>query len=250
MRILSRLVFGLFCLILFSVETQAGEFNLTIAAGIGLKDVINELSDRFARKNPGVKIMKNFGASGALAKQIENGAPADIFISANMKWMEYMKERKLADLASIGTFTYNSLVFIGPADKKVSGMQDLTRLEKIALGSPKSVPAGEYAMEAIKNAGVDRQLEKKLVMARDVRDCLMYSERGEVDGSFVYRTDALLAKQSKVLFTVPQKLYSRVVFPMALTPAGAKNRAARSFFNYLQSNDAKAILAKFGFALK
>ena len=246
MRIVTRLILSLFCLTLFSVEAQAGEVNLSIAAS--LKDVINELADSYARENPGVKILKNYGGSGAVAKQIENGAPADIFVSANLKWMDYLKERKLLDLASIGTFTYNSLVFIGPPNNKVTCMQDLTRLKKIAIGSPKSVPAGEYAMEAMKKTGVDSQLEKKLVMAKDVRDCLMYSERGEVDGSFVYRTDALLAKQSKVLFTVPQELYSRIVYPMALAPAGAKNRDARSFFSYLKSGDAKAVLAKFGFA--
>jgi molybdate transport system substrate-binding protein len=248
MKIATRLVLALFCVVLFSVETQAAEVSLSIAAS--LKDVINELSESFARKNPGVKFLKNFGASGALAKQIENGAPADIFVSANLEWMEYLKNRRLLEPSSIATFTYNSLVFAGPADKKVTSMQDLTRLEKIAIGSPRSVPAGEYAMEAMKKAGVDKQLEKKLVMARDVRDCLMYSERGEVDGSFVYRTDALLAKQSKILFTVPQELYPRVVYPMALTTAGAKNRDAEAFFKYLQSVDAKTVLAKFGFALK
>lgn len=248
MGIATRSVLGLLFVILFSVEAPAAEVNLSIAAS--LKDVINELSDGFARKRPGVKILKNYGGSGALAKQIANGAPADIFISANLEWMDYLKDRKLVEMSSIGTFTYNSLVFAGPADKKVTGMRDLAKLERIAIGSPKSVPAGEYAMEAMKKAGIDKQLDKKLVMAKDVRDCLMYAERGEVDGSFVYRTDALQARQSKVLFTVPRELYSRVVYPMALTTAGAKNRDAEAFFRYLQSDEARAVLRKFGFALQ
>ena len=162
-----------------------------------------------------MKFVKNYGASGALAKQIENGAPADIFISANLEWMDYLKNKKLADAASIGTFAYNTLVFAGAAGK-ASSMQDLLKLERIAIGSPKSVPAGEYAMEAFKKAGLDKQLGKKLVMAKDVRECLMYAERGEVDGAFVYKTDALQAKQAKILFTVPQELYPRVTYPMAL----------------------------------
>jgi molybdate transport system substrate-binding protein len=87
-------------------------------------------------------------------------------------------------------------------------------------------------------------------MARDVRDCLMYAERGEVDGAFVYRTDALLAKQAKILFVVPQELYQKVVYPMALTMAGTKNKDAEAFFQYLQSSDAKTVLGKYGFALK
>ena len=242
------LMMGLLSILLLSTEVSAGEINLSIAAS--LKEVINELSDSFAKQNAGVKFLKNYGASGALAKQIENGAPADVFISANLEWMDYLKNKKLVEISSIGTFTYNALVFVGPADKKVSGMQDLVKLEKIAIGSPKSVPAGEYAMAAMKKAGIDKQLEKKLVMARDVRDCLMYAERDEVDGSFVYRTDAMQAKQAKILFTVPQDLYPRVVYPMALTTAGAKSKDAAAFFKYLQSSNARAVLGKYGFALQ
>jgi len=248
MKKISRLIVITLSLLLIAAQAMAGDVNLSIAAS--LKDVINELSDGFAKENPGVKLLKNYGASGALAKQIENGAPADIFISANLTWMDYLKDKRLVETSCLGTFTFNTLVFAGAADKKVSGMQDLAKLDKIAIGSPKSVPAGEYAMEALKKSGIDKQLEKKLVMAKDVRECLMYAERGEVDGAFVYRTDALLAKQAKILFVVPQELYQRVVYPMALTMAGAKNRDAEAFFRYLQSEDAKDSLGKYGFALK
>jgi molybdate transport system substrate-binding protein len=133
---------------------------------------------------------------------------------------------------------------------KASSMQELARLERIAIGSPKSVPAGEYAMEAFKRAGLDKQLEKKLIMAKDVRECLMYAERGDVDGAFVYKTDALQAKRVKVLFTVPQNLYPRVTYPMSLTVPGAKNRDAAAFFAYLHSDEARSVLAKYGFAGK
>jgi len=240
-----RFFLSVFLVVLFATTTLAGEVNLSVAAS--LKEVINELSDSFAKKHPGVKFVKNYGASGALAKQIENGAPADLFMSANQEWMDYLKNRKLVDAAGIGTFTYNTLVFAGTPGK-ASSMQDLIKLERIAIGSPRSVPAGEYATEAIKKAGIDKQLEKRLVMARDVRECLMYAERGEVDGAFVYKTDALQAKQVKILFTVPQELYPRVTYPMALTVAGAKNKDAASFFAYLHGDEAKSVLVKYGFA--
>jgi molybdate transport system substrate-binding protein len=233
--------------ILSALPLQAADISLSVAAS--LKEVINELSDSFAKKNPGVKFVKNYGASGALVKQIENGAPSDVFISANLEWMDYLKNKKLADVPSIGTFTYNTLVFAG-VPGKASSMRDLIKLERIAIGSPKSVPAGEYATEAFKKADIDKQLEKKLVMAKDVRECLMYAERGEVDGSFVYRTDALQAKQAKILFTVPQDLYPRVIYPMSLTVSGAKNRDAVVFFGYLHSEDARSILTKYGFATR
>src|ERR1039457_5059782 len=214
MNYVIKILTSLFSLLLLASPVMAGDVNLSIAAS--LKEVINELSDRFAKKHPGVKFVKNYGASGQLAKQIESGAPADVFISANTEWMDYMQNKKLVDAASIGAFTYNTLVSAG-TPCKVSSLQDLAKLERIAIGSPKSVPAGEYAMEAFKKARVDKQLEKKLVMAKDVRECLIYAERGEVDGAFVYRTDALQAKQAKILFTVPRELYPRVTYPMGLT---------------------------------
>jgi molybdate transport system substrate-binding protein len=238
---------ALFCMLLLAAQAIAGDVSISVAAS--LKEVINELSDNFAKKHPGVKFIKNYGASGQLAKQIESGAPSDVFISANTEWMEYLKNKKIADDASIGVFTYNTLVFAG-SPGKASSMQDLTKLERIAIGSPKSVPAGEYAMEAFKKAGLDKQLEKKLVMARDVRECLMYAERGEVDGGFVYRTDALQAKQAKILFTVPQELYPRVTYPMSLTVSGAKNKDAAAFLAYLHGDEARSVLAKYGFAAR
>lgn len=240
-----RVVGTLFSLLLLASPAMAGDINLSIAAS--LKEVINELSDSFSATHPGVKFVKNYGASGQLAKQVENGAPADLFISANLEWMEYLTNRKLVDPATVRVFTHNILVFAG-APGKASSLQELTRLEKIAIGSPKSVPAGEYALEALKKAGLDKQLGKKLVMAKDVRECLMYAERGEVDGAFVYKTDALQAKQAKILFTVPQELYPRVTYPLALTVTGARNREAVAFSTYLRGGEAKAVLAKYGFA--
>lgn len=247
MKNITSLFVSTLCLLLLALPAMAGDVNLSIAAS--LKEVVNELSDSFAKKNPGVKFLKNYGASGTLAKQIENGAPADVFISANMEWMEYLKNKKLVDTGSISTFADNILVFAGSAGK-ASSMQDLPKLEKIAIGSPKSVPAGEYAMEALKKSGIDKQLEKKLVMARDVRDCLMYAERGEVDGAFVYRTDAQQARQAKILFVVPKELYSRVVYPMALTVTGAKNADVKAFYSFLQSEEAKTVLRKYGFVVR
>jgi len=247
MKILHSTVTALLSLLLLATPVLAGNVNLSVAAS--LKEVINELSDGFAKTHPGVKFLKNYGASGQLAKQIESGAPSDLFISANLEWMDYLKNRKLADSSSIATFTYNTLVFAG-LPGKASSMKDLLKLERIAIGSPKSVPAGEYAMEALKKAGLDKQLEKKLIMAKDVRECLMYAERGEVDGGFVYRTDALQAKQAKILFTVPQELYQRVVYPMSLTATGTKNSDAVAFFSYLHSAEAKSVLAKHGFSAR
>ena len=248
MRNTVTFLIALFSVSLLAGAASAGEVNLSIA--ISLKEVINDLSDDFAKKNPGVKFIKNYDASGTLAKKIENVAPSDIFIPSSLKWMDYLKNRNLLDRSSIGTFTFNKLVFAGAPGKKVSGMRDLKRLKKIAIGCPERVAAGEYALEALKNSGIYKQLDNQLILSKDSRDTLIYAERGEADGALVYRTDALQSKRLKILFSVPQKLYSRVVYPMALTVTGAKNRDAKAFFRYLHGSYAKATLSKYGFALQ
>ena len=246
-RIASALVVAAACL--FPIVATATEINLFAAAS--LKEVVNNLADSYAKQNSGITFKKNYGASGALAKQIENGAPADIFISANLEWMEYMKTRKLADDRSIATFAYNSLVFAGRPGVKAACLSDVVRLDRIAIGSPKSVPAGEYAVEAFKKAGIYKQLEKKLVMAKDVRECLLYADRGDVDGAFVYKTDALqVARSARILFTVPQEYYSRVTYPMVLTVAGIQKAEAVGFYRFLESAEAKAVIARHGFIVK
>lgn len=245
----SSMILFFVTLTLFAMPAHSAGINVSAAAS--LKEVVTELTDTFARQNPGIVFQNNFGGSGALAKQIENGAPADLFLSANLEWMDYLKEKKMIDEKSVSTFAYNELVFVGKPESKVKRLQDVVKLEKIAIGSPKSVPAGQYAMEALKKADLDRQLENKLVMARDVRECLLYADRGEVDGAFVYKTDAeQMAKNVQILFAVPRDLYPRVTYPMAITKEGSHKAEAAGFFKFLRSGAAKAVLAKYGFAVK
>jgi molybdate transport system substrate-binding protein len=244
-----RIILPLLLAILCAQPLQAAELSLSAAAS--LKEVVNELTGRYAARNPAVTFVRNYGGSGQLAKQIEQGAPVDLFISANDQWMGYLATRSVIDGKSVATFAYNVLVFVGRPGLNVAGMRDVATLSRIALGSPKSVPAGEYAMEALTKAGIDRQLHKKLVMARDVRECLMYADRGEVDGAFVYRTDAgQMARHVAVQFTVPQQLYPRVRYPMALTLSGARKPEAVAFLSFLKSPEAAAVLTKHGFLVK
>lgn len=244
---LKRLIFTMVVLLL-AVPAHAGEIRLSAAAS--LREALDEICARYALEHKEVRFVRNYGGSGTLAKQIHNGAPADIFISANSDWLYYLKGKKSLEPASITIFAYNTLVFAGRGDRKAAGMSDLPGLARIAIGSSMSVPAGEYAMTAMRNAGIAPQLEKKLMPARDVREALMYAERGEVDGAFVYRTDALQAKRARIMFTVPPQLYPRISYPMALTVTGAKNRDAAGFFRFLRSGEARAILVKYGFEVR
>lgn len=240
---------AILCSVLFAMTAPAMAGELKLSAAASLKEVINELTARYRAKHPATVFIKNFGASGTLAGQIENGAPCDLYIAASSEWMDYLKKKKLVDVNSEKTFAFNSLVFTGAAAKKVFSMNDLPKLEKIGIGSPKSVPAGDYAMIAMKHAGIADKLAGRLVMAKDVKECLMYAELGEVDGAFVYRTDALQAKKAKLLFVVPQKLYPRVIYPMALTMSAMLNRDAQAFEAWLQSTEARSVLLKYGFIL-
>ena len=239
----------IFCCAFVSIAQSAMAGELNIWAAASLKEVINELTASYSAKHPATVFVKNFGSSGTLAGQIENGAPADVFIAANTEWMTRLEEKKLVVKATEKKFACNELVFTGTTTKKVSSLKDLAGLDKIAIGSPKSVPAGEYAMAAITKSGMETALSGKLVLAKDVRECLMYAEIGEVDGAFVYLTDALLAQKAKIHFIVPHNLYPQVVYPMALTIKGEKNSEAIAFEQYLQGTEAKSVLRKFGFIL-
>ncbi|MBJ6802336.1 molybdate ABC transporter substrate-binding protein [Geomonas propionica] len=243
-KVLIQAASPLLILLLLVTPVFAGE--IAVSAAASLKEAINELADSFTRTHPGVRIVRSYGASGTLAKQIESGAPADIFISANEEWMAYLKQRKL--ISSSETLAGNTLVFAGSTGKKVTAMQDLVALGRIALGSPKSVPAGEYAMAAIRKAGLEQALGGKLVFAKDVRESMMYAERGEVEGAFVYRSDALLGKRARILFTVPRQLYPSIVYPMALTGSAAAKGEASAFFRYLKEPESVSVMKKHGFS--
>jgi len=227
-------------------------FSATINASVAtsLTDAFKELVAGFCKDHPDVEIVGNYGASGTLAKQIAQGAPADLYISANEKWLAFLIDAKAVDSGSVASLAANRLVFIGTQGRAVS-LGDLVKLKRIAIGSLKSAPVGQYAEEALKKAGLFEQLvgEGKLVQAQDVRQALVYADRGEVDGAFVYKTDALLAQSATILFEVPKEMHAPIVYPMALTTAGAGNRSARAFMEYLRSASASAVLAKFGFVV-
>ena len=240
-------VIVMLCKLFLLPAALGGEIRVFAAAS--LKEAFTEIAGAYGKDHPGTKILPNFGASGTLARQIDQGAPADIFLSASQEWMDFLVERKRIEKSAAAVFAYNTLVFCGPdaGATKPGKMGDLSALGRIAIGSPKSVPAGAYAMEALKNAGVAAGVEGKLVMARDVREALAYAERGEVDGAFVYRTDVLPGRGASIFFVVPRSMVSRVTYPMAPTAEGVWNPEATAFYRFLGSAEAKRFLERHGF---
>ncbi|MDD2468434.1 MAG: molybdate ABC transporter substrate-binding protein [Desulfobulbus sp.] len=236
-------------LMLVVATVQAGEqIRLSVAAS--MTDVTKEIIAQYNAAGNKVSVVPNFGPSGGLAKQINQGAPADIYISANKKWMSFLRDEKKIDPSSETVLAQNTLVFVGTKNPAVTKMADILALKQIAIGSPKSVPAGEYAAQAMEKAGIYQQMQQgnKLAMAKDVRQALAYADRGETAGAFVYKTDALLATQAVILFEVPQDLYAPVTYPIALTIEGAANKAAKTFYDYLLGPEAAKLFVKYGFS--
>jgi len=244
----------LYCLLLvllvLSFGASAAADEVRISAAASLTDAVKEIVAAYQQENPQTKLLANFASSGALAKQIAAGAPTDIYISANPKWLDQLQQQNLIDEPSKQVLVRNSLVFAGISTSARS-LADLPDLQRVAICSPKTSPAGRYAEQALQAAGVyrDLQTQQKLILAKDVRQALLYAERGEVDGAFVYRTDALLAKQARVLFVVPQQLYPQVVYPAALTIAGERKDSAKAFYSYLFTDSAALIFTKYGFVI-
>lgn len=228
------------------VKSSAAVISASVAASF--TDAFKEIASNFMSDHPDVEIVANYGGSGTLAKQIAHGAPVDLFVSANKQWVDYLLEDKAVDPATVGTLAVNRLVFVG-SEGAAGSLGDLPKLKRIAIGSPKSVPAGRYAEEVLNKAGLYDLLlaDGKLVQAQDVRQALVYADRGETDGAFVYKTDALLAQSARVLFDVPAEMHDPIVCPMALTASGMAKPAARVFMEYLRSADARAMLTTFGF---
>lgn len=250
MKRLQTLVATLAASLLLTASLLNAAEEIRISVPASMTDAMKELVTLFGSSGKHAQIVPNYGPSGTLAKQIVEGAPADLFISANQKWMTYLRDEKKIDPTREKILAANILVFVGMNNPAVTKLADITVLKQIAIGSPKSVPAGEYAVQAMKKAGIYKQLEEgqKLVMAKDVRQSLTYADRGEADGAFVYKTDALMATQAVILFEVPQDLYEKVTYPIALTVDGAKNGEVKAFYDFLTGPEALKVLLKYGFS--
>ncbi|PLX40897.1 MAG: molybdate ABC transporter substrate-binding protein [Deltaproteobacteria bacterium] len=227
--------------------THAGE--VLISAAASTREVVIRLGGFYQDQNPGTAFAYNFGSSGSLARQIQKGAPAHIYISANSQWMDKLVLGGQVDPASITFFARNSLVVVGLNGAKFEDFESIRSMGLIAMGNPESVPCGRYAEQALKAAGLYETLKSNnlLVMTIDVRQALVYAERGEVNAAFVYSTDALLAEETRVLHEVDPSIYPDIRYPVGLTDEGADSVEARNFFDFLGGEEAKNIIASFGF---
>ncbi|RTE01983.1 molybdate ABC transporter substrate-binding protein [Paenibacillus whitsoniae] len=229
------------------------QVELTISAAASLTDALKEIAATYEKQHATIKLNFNFGASGALQQQIEQGAPADLFFSAAAKNMKDLVDKGLIDTAQQKSLLLNELVLIVPEGGKVaaSKVEDLTAdsIKHVAVGEPLTVPAGTYAKEALTNAKLWDALQNKIVQGKDVRQVLTYVESGNAEAGFVYKTDALTSKQVKIAGTIDPKTYKAVEYPAGIVKATKHGKETGDFYTYLQSTEALDVFVKFGFSV-
>ena len=238
-------------LALTALNVRAEDPPLTILAASSLTDVLTGVGALY-EKQTGEAIRFSFDGSGVLARQIEKGAPADVFISASPEWMDSLAAQQLLDPATRITIASNTLVLVQPAphDVFVQEPADLLRLNHIALGDPATVPAGRYARQYLEQQGVWTQLQDRLMFASSVRAALALAERGDVGAAFVFATDARTVTSEpgiRTSITVDASQHDPIAYEAAVLQSAPRRVAALKFFWVLETPEAKALFAKFGF---
>lgn len=234
--------------LLASKPAMAGE--LTVSAASSLTNAFKDLSSQYGSKYPQTKVSLNFGASGALLQQIANGAPVDVFASADQETMDEAEKKNLIATKSRGHFAANTLMLVVPtsAPDKIKGLDDLKKsdVKRVAIGNPTTVPVGRYTKEALERNNLWSVVAAKMIKTDNVRQSLDYVARGEVDAGFVYATDVLVMKEKvkpvmKVTTTTP------IVYPIAKITRGSHNKEADRFIEFVLSPAGQKILGKHGF---
>ncbi len=233
--------------------TAARADDIMVFAAASLTNALNEIGEAFTART-GHTVKPSYAASSALAKQVEQGSPAHVFASADLKWMDYLTQAKLVNADTRFNLLGNTLVLVAPADSRLTRLEldaktDLAALAgdgRIATGNPDSVPVGLYFKQAMERAGQWGKVAPKIAGADSVRAALALVERGEVPLGVVYATDAAVSKKVKVIGTFPGTMHDPVVYPFALI-AGKETPAAKAFLDYVRSDAAKGVFAKYGF---
>lgn len=249
-RITSAGVLLSFLFALMPMTAHADE--ILVSAAASLAEVLKEISNGYRSKSKHT-VRFNFGPSSGLARQIEEGAPADIFFSADLPQMDTLDRNGRLEPGTRKNLLSNQLVIIVPADSKLAmaSPKDLLKsvVKRIALAEPSSVPVGVYSSKYLADEGLWNQVKAKIVPVQDVRATLAAVESGNVEAGFVYKTDAAVSKKVKVAFQVPSEKGPKIVYPIAIVKESKRKDAARNFMSYIVSPAAKETFKKYGFVV-
>ena len=228
-------------------DTKGIELNVSAAAS--LKDALEKINEKY-KEQTGNTIILNLAASGTLVKQIQEGAPADLFISASKKKMTELVEKGLVEEGAVSNLLANDLVMVVPKDNKakIEEVEDIEKVDgKIAVGEPETVPAGQYAKDSLTALGLWDKIQDKIVFAKDVRETLSYVEKGEVVAGFVYASDAVVSKDSKVAQVIDESTHKPIVYPIAVIKASKNMEEIKKYEEFLKSEESMKIFEEFGF---
>ena len=232
------------------VAEQPEQAELIISAAVSMQHVLEEIRLLYNQKYPQAKIVFNFGSSGGLQQQIEQGAAVDLFISAAPQQMNRLAEKKLLIGKTRQNLVKNQMVLVVSKDNRaIASFTDLTErsVTKIALGEPNSVPVGQYAQEILTSLNIIDTVRTKAVYGKDARQVFNYVATGNIDAGIVYRTDAMDAEGVEIIDTAPSSTHSSVVYPAAVIKNSKNIRAAEQMLRFLLSDEAQAIFQRHGF---
>jgi molybdate transport system substrate-binding protein len=248
----ASLLFSLLVILDINLSSAEPAQEIIVSAAVSLKNVFEEIGKILEERHPGTKVRFNFGASGDLARQIEAGAPVDVFASAAQKDMDIIDQKGLIASGTRMNFAGNSVVLVtsGMSRIRMELFEDLrkTEVKKIVIANPKSVPAGRYAEEVLKYFHLWEAVENKLVFAEHVRQALDYVARNEVDAAMVYSTDAMIRpKEVRIITKAPDKSHQPIVYPVGIVKGSKNQSLAKEFITLVLSTEGKNLLRKYGF---
>ncbi|MFP4254714.1 MAG: molybdate ABC transporter substrate-binding protein [Halothece sp.] len=226
---------------------------LTVSAAGSLQDVMKAIKPLYKEEYPNREIVYNFASSGALQRQIEQGAPVDVFISAAVDKMDTLEQQNLILTETRRDILKNQIVLVTQKGNKnnlsLTGFKDLTAnaVSLIAMGEPDSVPAGKYAQEVLNSLSITDEINAKFVYGKDVRQVLNYVETDNVEVGIFYRTDALVSDQVEIIATAPEKSHSPIIYPIAMIKDSEKVELGKEFIDFLTTQEAKTVFEEYGF---
>lgn len=223
---------------------------LILSAAQSLKDVMEEIAELYQKQYPQTQVVVNLGGSGSLQRQIEQGAPVDLFISASLEHMEKLREKGILNKDAYYHLLQNRLVLVTPMNElDIGRFEDLLldRVEAVALGEPGSVPAGQYALETLSYLGVDEKIKVKAVYAKDVKEVAVWVESGNAQAGMVYATDVLSSKGLRIAAEAPLESHSPIIYPVGVIKSG-QVKEAQKMVEFLFSEEAAALFEKYGFS--
>lgn len=236
-------------LLMVGCESKNTVEEINISAAASLKEVMAEIKNEYESKNKDIKLTINYGSSGSLKQQIEQGAPCDIFISAGQSQVDDLDKDGFLISDSVKEFTRNKLALIAPKDSTLDDINNLVtdKIKHIGIGYPDSVPAGKYADEALNSLNLKDKVKEKLIFGKDVKEVLAWTSSKNADAGFVYISDTVNNDSIKVIEIIDEENHSPIIYPVAITKSSKKYEQSKKFEEFLLSEDVKNILNKYGY---